>query len=519
MSEPRKVLVADDSPMVAAMLGRILKNAGHTVVTAGNGIEAVQRAYSERPDLILLDIFMPRMNGYQACRLLKNDAATAAIPIVIVTGSESRTDEFWSLQTGADAFLTKEQAPAMLLETAEKLLGSRPAAGGEPLEAPGPEEILSQVSALMDRELYATTVARIELKTILANLAEGILTLDGEGRVSSANRALCQMLGVQDSEIVGRDCREVLGQAAGDETLSLAAQAMGGEEVVPQDSELGDRGGTVTPVSIAVARLTDYLGKTVGCVCLYQDITRRKKIEELSRAKDDLTHMIVHDLRTPLTSLITGLQTLELLGELNPDQKEFLDVAHRGGQTLLGMINDLLDISKLEDGSMQLDYSDVPVAEVIGGALESMTQLAGEKQITVAADVATGVPRVPADPEKLRRILVNLLGNAVKFTPERGTITVRTRPDTEGAALTFSVVDSGEGIPREAFSRIFEKFGQVDSRKAGRKMSTGLGLTFCKMAAEAHGGRIWVESELGKGSSFSFTIPLEPPAKSDPATV
>src|SRR5262249_55828116 len=175
-----------------------------------------------------------------------------------------------------------------------------------------------------------------------------------------------------------------------------------------------------------------------------------------------------------------------------------------------GMINDLLDISKLEDGSLKLEYGDVPVAEVVDVALQSVTQLAGEKRITLEADVAPAVPSVAADSEKLRRILVNLLGNAVKFTPEQGTITIRTRPDAEKAALTFSVVDSGEGIPKEAFSRIFEKFGQVESRKAGRKMSTGLGLTFCKMAAEAHGGRIWVESELGKGSTFSFTIPLAP---------
>src|SRR3954452_23216265 len=117
MSEPRKVLVADDSPMVAAMLGRILKNAGHTVVTAGNGIEATQRAYSEMPDLILLDIFMPRMNGYQACRLLKNDPAVAGIPVIILTGSDSTSAEFWSMQTGANAFMTKGFEPRDLLGT------------------------------------------------------------------------------------------------------------------------------------------------------------------------------------------------------------------------------------------------------------------------------------------------------------------------------------------------------------------------------------------------------------------
>ena len=117
-----------------------------------------------------------------------------------------------------------------------------------------------------------------------------------------------------------------------------------------------------------------------------------------------------------------------------------------------------------------------------------------------------GIPHPTADDDKLRRILVNLLGNALKFTPRGGTITLEAKPD--GECLRFGVRDTGEGIPKEAFERIFEKFGQVETRKSGRKMSTGLGLTFCRLATEAHGGSIWVESEVGVGSTFYFTIPL-----------
>ena len=234
------------------------------------------------------------------------------------------------------------------------------------------------------------------------------------------------------------------------------------------------------------------------------------RLRELETLRDDLTHMIIHDLRTPLTSLITGLQTIEALGDLNPEQREFLDIAAHGGHTLLGMINDLLDIGKMEDGSLNLDQQQLRVTDLVASAIRQVAWLAAEKGLSVDALVPDGVPEFPGDGDKLRRTLVNLLGNAHKFTPEGGKVEVIVRMDEHEQELIFGVHDTGEGIPSEAFGRIFEKFGQVETRKAGRKMSTGLGLTFCKMAVEAHGGRIWVESEVGKGSTFWFTIPLQP---------
>jgi signal transduction histidine kinase len=283
-----------------------------------------------------------------------------------------------------------------------------------------------------------------------------------------------------------------------------------------RDSEILRASGGILPVSISAARLSDHLGETVGCVCLFQDITRRKEVEELyqqlrglDRLKNDLTHMIIHDLRTPLTSLLGGLQTMEMLGELNEDQREMLGLSIGGGQTLLAMINDLLDISKLEDGSLKIDCVDLLAPEVADRALGQVAALASARELSLGREIDPGLS-IYADADKLVRTLVNLLGNAIKFTPAGGAVTLAvSREPGENAAL-FQVRDTGEGIPREAFQRIFEKFGQVESRKAGRKMSTGLGLTFCKMVAEAHGGRIWVDSELGKGSTFSFTLPLPP---------
>ncbi|HEX8235803.1 MAG TPA: ATP-binding protein [Abditibacteriaceae bacterium] len=235
-----------------------------------------------------------------------------------------------------------------------------------------------------------------------------------------------------------------------------------------------------------------------------------KKLLELENLRDGLTHMVIHDLRTPLTALSSGLSTMEACGELNEIQQEILEISLQGANTLGAMINDLLDISKMEDGSLRLEYEELTAHHLVEAALQQVAPLAADKALNLVKHIELNAPPLQADRDKMLRTLVNLLGNAIKFTPQRGTVTIEVQ--CSDGSLTFCVHDTGEGIPEEAFERIFEKFGQVESRKAGKQMSSGLGLTFCKMAVEAHGGRIWVESEIGAGSRFSFTVPLRPSA-------
>ncbi|RYG47282.1 hybrid sensor histidine kinase/response regulator [bacterium] len=230
------------------------------------------------------------------------------------------------------------------------------------------------------------------------------------------------------------------------------------------------------------------------------------RLQELEKMRDDLTAMIVHDLRTPLTSILSGLQTAQMAGEMDELQEEMIGIAIDGSETLLGMINDLLDVSKLEDGSMKLEVGDVASDALAVKSISQVANLAKVRGVAFIDGVARPGTTFRGDEDKLRRTLINLLGNALKFTPSGGTVELigHVREDE----IEFAVKDTGEGIPEESFNRIFEKFGQVESRKAGRKMSTGLGLTFCKMVVEAHGGRIWVESQVGVGSTFRFTLPL-----------
>jgi signal transduction histidine kinase len=210
-------------------------------------------------------------------------------------------------------------------------------------------------------------------------------------------------------------------------------------------------------------------------------------------------------------------------GDLDTMQKEIVAMSLRSGYRLLGLVNELLDVSKMESGEMTLYRSQVDVPTIVREATELVAQVNTSDTSRILNSFADELPPVSADQDLLRRVLVNLIGNAMKFTPEKGSVTITAaRADSLGPevqddaaastqavpALVISVSDEGEGIPPEDRQRIFQKFGQVESRRAGRKMSTGLGLTFCKLAVEAHGGHIWVESEIGKGSTFHFSIPL-----------
>lgn len=217
--------------------------------------------------------------------------------------------------------------------------------------------------------------------------------------------------------------------------------------------------------------------------------------------RDDMRNMIVHDLRTPLTALIVGMEMVGSQG-LNDSQRAMMSIATGGGKTLLGMINDLLDVEKMESGATQLHYEPLSPSELVAGAVNQIATLGEVERTKLVIDVPADLPSFDGDANKLTRTLVNLIANAIRFASS-GTVTITVAQQPEH--IRFAIRDTGAGIPAEAFGRIFEKFGQVDAHS---KVGTGLGLAFCKLAVEAHGGTIGVESTPGAGSTFSFTIPM-----------
>jgi len=359
----------------------------------------------------------------------------------------------------------------------------------------------------------ARTQAELERRdTLLGATGEGIYQVDARGSCTYINPSGAALLGYRAKELWGKEMARLLyrnpdedaapdGEVGGENTVQAALRT--GHVVRRDDDLLWRRDGSCFPAA-SFASPVRKGGVLRGVVVTFADVSSRKEVEAL---REDLTGMIVHDLRTPLTSLLSGVQALRFVGGREPAEQEILDNAIGGGEALLAMINDLLDISKWESGSLVLDWQPLRPADVIEYALAQTALLARQNGLRVARNIPPDLPMLRADRDLLRRSLTNLLGNAVKFTPRGGIVTVSASHERAEGAVVFAVGDTGEGIPAHQVLRIFDKFGQVESRKAGRKMSTGLGLTFCKLVAEAHGGRIWVESKLGKGSRFLFTIP------------
>ena len=219
-----------------------------------------------------------------------------------------------------------------------------------------------------------------------------------------------------------------------------------------------------------------------------------------------------HDLRTPLQAMLLGMQAVRQLGDLNPEQAECLTLAERNGEVLVAMVDKLLDIGNIDNrGSAALSYCACLPLEIIAQAIEQVAALATDKRIALrTSDLAVGA--LDADRDKIVRVLVNLLGNAVKFTPDGGEVCIEaTRQDNEaGGEVLFSVRDNGVGITPDNVSRLFNEGYRVDM-EADTRHSTGLGLAFCKRVVEAHSGRIWVESAPGRGSTFLFNLPIRSP--------
>ncbi len=235
---------------------------------------------------------------------------------------------------------------------------------------------------------------------------------------------------------------------------------------------------------------------------------RNRELEELEQLKTDLTNMIVHDMKSPLTAIMGYLKLLDRgIDRQTPEQNRMMvDQSYQASERLLDMIMNLLDISRIEEGQLTLKKEPIDMAALADIVVRPLTPAVQETDKSLTVELPDGLPPFEADQDMLRRILTNLLTNAIKHTDRGGKIALRA--ESHPGEIWISIQDNGEGIPAEAIPQLFRKFSQVKDKKLGQRTDTGLGLAFCKLAVEAHGGRIWVESQINRGSTFTFSLPL-----------
>ena len=371
--------------------------------------------------------------------------------------------------------------------------------------------LLNMVEDLEHRERELQAANEFQ-KKLLATAGTAIFTVDCKSRITSVNKELCNLLGYEEDEVLAKPC-SVLGCPSSKNCPLFGPDRKGDEPTREQCTIKHKQGHKLTVVRSADV-VRDENGRVVGGIESLMDVTElvsaREESEKANRAKSEFLAKMSHEIRTPMNGII-GMTDLALDTELTAEQTEYLSLVKDSADSLLEIINDILDSSKIEAGKFDLEYTDFSIRDVVGDTLHALAFRAESKGLDLSMRIS---PRVPdsmlGDPVRLRQVLTNLLGNAVKFT-EKGKVAleVETKEFTDsGICLQFVVTDTGVGIPVDKQYSIFRAFEQADGSTTRRYGGTGLGLTISAQLVDMMGGAIWVTSEVGKGSSFHFTVRL-----------
>jgi two-component system sensor histidine kinase/response regulator len=530
MAQKRILLIDDDRACLKVLRDR-LEEAGYETMTATDGPQGLALARSKSPDLIVLELLLPGLDGFQICQLLKQDAHYSHIPLVILTGVFVAPEDMQQgLQLGderyilqADAYFAKPPVYERLLQEIRVLLGEV-----APPLFPSESLILVVDDDGLHRAFLRQTLSEVGYPAVVA--------ADGEEGWSCFQSSAPSLV-LLDARVPGPDGREAVEWIRGQDAdvAVIVMTALDSEESGIRAVERGADDYIIKPfqpwqIAHAVwgnlekarlrrlnrqlaARLRDSNLHLVQKHRALQDQNTAlqeayQHLLEMERLRQSMISMVVHDLKNPLNVVILSVDLFaadfgDMLSEV---QRDILRSTNLATQRMLHLITNLLEVHRLEEGKMPVHLQPLEMALVLRVMVRQSQPLADQKNVALLLEIPDTLPWVLGDVDLLPRVVANLLDNAIKFTPADGQITVTTEPTEE--TLVVCVADTGPGIPTNQQARIFDKFAQLDQDPGRGDASVGLGLAFCKLAIEAQGGRIWVESDLGQGSRFKFALPF-----------
>jgi PAS domain S-box-containing protein len=492
------ILLVDDRESNRYAVSRILQKAGYAVREAGTGEEAL-RLVAERPDLMILDINLPDVSGLDICRQLRATPATAAVPVLHLSasmvGSEARSE---GLESGADGYLVYPLEPRELLATVEALLRVRRA----------------EREARAQREL---------LRVTLSSIGDGVVATDRAGVITFINPVAQALTGWAEAEALGRPLQEVfrvVNEQSGQPIENPVGKVIrnGPLAGLANHSLLVARDGTRRPVDDTAAPIRDEDGRFVGVVLVFRDVTERRRLEgelrqrsadlvERDRRKDEFLAMLAHELRNPLAPLRNTIQLLRLKFPGDPEMDRLRGVMERQVSHLVRLVDDLLDVSRITRGILELRKEQLDLGALIARSVEGVRPVIEERGHRLEVTAPAEPLLLEADPARLEQVLGNLLTNAARYTPPDGRIWLTGERD--GVEAVVRVRDNGIGIRAEMLPRLFDMFQQADRLPGHVAEGLGLGLSLVHTLVEMHGGTVSASSAgLGKGSEFVVRLPL-----------
>jgi len=549
-----KILVVDDNKESVRLLERWLKKHDYEVVSAANGAEALGKLHSEEFDLIISDVLMPVMDGFQFCKNVNLDEKLSSIPFIFYTATyKDKEDKELALRSGADRFITKPTDMFEFMGIIESIckdrntnrLNARP--NKQVLgDNDGSSKLYNEILVKkLEHKMLRLEESEAKYRQLHATSFDGIIIADVEGRITEVNKRAEQIFGFEAGKMIGRELVEIIpahfrrDHCTGMERFLKTGKSKIQGKVL--ELEGLHKSGRVFPIELTVNSFT-INGETYSTGTI-RDITERKQIEdELARERDNLEETVnvrtrelrlslqkvqdasllleqanhvknkflssmSHELRTPLNAVLgfTDMLYGQYFGKLNEKQMDYVKQVDTSGKHLLGLINNLLAIVKIDAGKMELELENCSPIEQINAIVSMMDSQFKRKKITVQTFVDSSLEVMIVDIHKYKQIMYNLLSNALKYTPEGGCVNIMCTEE-EGTGIRVEISDTGIGIKDGEKNELFSGFFQADWVYNDQLGGTGAGLTLTRRLVELHGGKLGVESEVGKGSTFWFTL-------------